>query len=312
MAVTSGVGERTRPLPHGRARTFTHRDRHTRAHGRSPSDTLEGKVTLKAREPGERREPPRHVGRGRRRRARALAAPPAPRAPLSPAPARPRDPLPQPLQARAVGTRGSGGWGPRRAGGLVSRRRPPPGPASRGGQRPGECGAGAGGGGRSARPPSGPLTGAGDAASGGRPGVRGGSGAGVPAPGGGRGAGESGRPAGVGGPRARARGDEAPGGRWAPSGGCRARGAGVGARGEASGSWERTSGPREEVRGRARGADFSAKLGRSPAGPAGRERGRRDRAGRGPGTARSARGQRRGMLRARCHANVAVCCFWLF
>jgi hypothetical protein len=58
MTVTSGVGERTRPFPHARARAYTHRDMHTRAHGRSPSDTLEGKVKLKARERRDQREPP--------------------------------------------------------------------------------------------------------------------------------------------------------------------------------------------------------------------------------------------------------------
>lgn len=57
MAVTSGVRERTGPFPRARARACTHRDMHTRAH-RSPSDTLEGKVKLKARERRGRRDPP--------------------------------------------------------------------------------------------------------------------------------------------------------------------------------------------------------------------------------------------------------------
>lgn len=54
MTVTSGVRERTRPFPHARARARAHRDMHTGAHRRSPSDTLEGKVKLKARELGGR------------------------------------------------------------------------------------------------------------------------------------------------------------------------------------------------------------------------------------------------------------------
>ncbi|XP_045859755.1 basic proline-rich protein-like [Meles meles] len=143
MAVTSGVGERTRPFP---TRARAHGDMHTRAHRRSPSDTLEGKVKLKAREPGGRREPPL-LPRAMTNAAEAAFSPrtppshcshraPRPRPPDPPPPRLSRVPAPPPHGARgarrAWGARrpragagaGAGGWGLRRAGGRPPRATP--------------------------------------------------------------------------------------------------------------------------------------------------------------------------------------------
>lgn len=65
MVVTSGVGNEPGPFSQARERarthnththTLTHRAMHTRAHGPLSSDTLEGKVKLKASEQRERSE----------------------------------------------------------------------------------------------------------------------------------------------------------------------------------------------------------------------------------------------------------------
>lgn len=194
----------------------------------------------------------------RRRRAPAPAAPPAPapRAPLAPALARPRDPLPQPLRARAGGARGWGG----RAAGLSAGPWPSrAGPSAAAG--PGECGAGGEGSGRSARPPSGgadrPCGHGLWGASWGRRRRALGGGLGVPAP--------QGRP-GVGG--GRARGDwrreaggplEAAAERGEPAG--KLRGVFVGQLGET---------PPAERGGVRKVAAFTSELGGSRAGAAGR------------------------------------------
>lgn len=99
MAVTSGVGERTRPFP-TRARARAHRDMHTRAHRRSPSDTLEGKVKLKARERGGRREPP-PLPRAMTDAAEAAFSPPTPSSHCSHRAPCPRPPGPPPPSSRA-------------------------------------------------------------------------------------------------------------------------------------------------------------------------------------------------------------------
>lgn len=138
------------PAPSPRARAHT--DMHTRAHRRSPSDTLEGKVKLKARERGGRRSRhcrapwrtrPRRLSLRRRRPAVALVAPlaPAPRSvlPRSPTPGARAStrPLPPALQARvrpgaragrerARAPQGGGCGG--RSGGLPAR---PPTPSAR-------------------------------------------------------------------------------------------------------------------------------------------------------------------------------------
>lgn len=146
IAVTSGVGERNRPLP-ARARAHTQRDMHTRAHRRSPWDTLEGKVKLKAREPGSRREPPQPP-RAMTDANEAVFSPPTPpsrcsrRAP-SPGTRASARPLPPALRARAgrsgrgSGSRSGSGSGREvggrggRPGGLLARpRSPSPGPSA--------------------------------------------------------------------------------------------------------------------------------------------------------------------------------------
>nr|XP_054374837.1 translation initiation factor IF-2-like [Pongo abelii] len=120
---------------------------HTRAHSRSPSDTLEGKVKLKAREQRDRREPlpPPRAMTDAAEAAFSVRTPPSPssrRAPCPPPLARPpprrwRVPAPPPPAAPGAprargagrGAPGAGGWGPRRAGGLLARP-PTPGQVS--------------------------------------------------------------------------------------------------------------------------------------------------------------------------------------
>lgn len=126
MAVTSGVGERTRPLPtHTRARAHTRSRAHTRARARPlSSDTLEGKVKLKANERRETQASGRRAARhdGRTRPSRF----PRGRC-LRPSAARAREPPPpRPLRARSGREARAGGrWtqpgGLATGGGLSSR-----------------------------------------------------------------------------------------------------------------------------------------------------------------------------------------------
>lgn len=159
IAVTSGVAERTRPLPHARARVRAYTHRETGTHARAPPLSVRhtgGKGQTKGEGAGrpEGAAAARHDGRGRGGFLAADAAepllPPRPRPPLSaprPLPRRsrvPAPPLPAALRAR-VGPRARAGWSGRgRVGGPAASAPRPPDPLgwSLGRSPPGECGGG--------------------------------------------------------------------------------------------------------------------------------------------------------------------------
>lgn len=147
IAVTSGVAERTRPLPHARARVRAYTHGETGTHARAPPLSVRhtgGKGQTKGEGAGrpEGAAAARHDGRGRDGFLAADAAepllpprprppPPAPRAPSPGARASPRPLLPAALRAR-VGPRARAGWSGRgRVGGpAASAPRPPPTPSA--------------------------------------------------------------------------------------------------------------------------------------------------------------------------------------
>ncbi|XP_022410964.1 serine/arginine repetitive matrix protein 1-like [Delphinapterus leucas] len=87
---------------------------HKRAHRRSPGDTLEGKVKLKAREPGSRREPPQPP-RAMTDAAEAAFSPPMPPSRCSRRAPCPRLPRPLPRRSRVRAPPPPGAPGARRA-----------------------------------------------------------------------------------------------------------------------------------------------------------------------------------------------------